>query len=94
MHIAAERGYAEIVRLLLQHGANITAATTSSIQELNEVTPLDFARMNRCDEVIAIIEAAYRERGIAIPEIREYFSMVLCRQRRCSLTCCSCCYGP
>ena len=52
LHIAAARGYVDIVLLLIEKGADINART------INDSTPLSFAVVNNHPEVVELLREA------------------------------------
>jgi ankyrin repeat protein len=67
LHTTIKFNSLELVNLLIQHDADITAVTTSPISHLNNVTPLELARSKGDQAIINRIEKAYCELGLTIP---------------------------
>ena len=69
LHTATMLKCPNLVNLLIQHGADITARTISSIPNKNNRTALDYARAKNHATIIEMLETAYQTRGLAVPPI-------------------------
>jgi len=69
LHLAVTKGYDNLVRLLIEKGADITAITTSLNPRHYGLTALDQARQQQNQAIITILEEAYKESGLPIPAV-------------------------